>query len=104
MTTFGGTTLMFIMMYSILPDAEIAWRDTIVGALITSLLFLIGQYFFGLFLSRTNFDSAYGVAYSFIVVITGIFCAAYIMFLGVESTFFLLFSIDNEQYFNIKYI
>ncbi|WP_414530300.1 YihY/virulence factor BrkB family protein [Nodularia chucula] len=84
--TFGGTTLIFIMMYSILPDAEIAWRDTIVGALITSLLFLVGQYFFGLFLSRTDFGSAYGVAGSFVIVITWIFYAAHILFLGAEFT------------------
>ncbi|MEA5524543.1 YihY/virulence factor BrkB family protein [Nodularia spumigena] len=84
--TFGGTTLMFTMMYSILPDAEIAWRDTIVGALITSVLFLVGQYLFGQFLSRTNFGSAYGVAGSFVIVITWIFFAAHILFLGAEFT------------------
>ena len=84
--TFGGTTLMFTMMYSILPDAEIAWRDTIVGALITSVLFLVGQYLFGQFLSRTNFGSAYGVAGSFVIVITWIFFSAHILFLGAEFT------------------
>ncbi|MDB9375355.1 YihY/virulence factor BrkB family protein [Nodularia sphaerocarpa] len=84
--TFGGTTLMFVMMYSILPDAEIAWRDTIVGALITSVLFLVGQYLFGQFLSRTDFGSAYGVAGSFVIVITWIFYAAHILFLGAEFT------------------
>jgi membrane protein len=84
--TFGGTTLIFTMMYSILPDADIAWRDTIVGALITSVLFLVGQYFFGLFLSRTDFGSAYGVAGSFVIVITWIFYAAHILFLGAEFT------------------
>ena len=84
--TFIGTTLIFVMMYSILPDAEIAWRDTIVGALITALLFLVGQYFFGQFLSRTDFGSAYGVAGSFVIVITWIFYAAHILFLGAEFT------------------
>ena len=84
--TFGGTTLIFTMMYSILPDADIAWRDTTVGALITSVLFLVGQYFFGLFLSRTDFGSAYGVAGSFAIVITWIFYAAHILFLGAQFT------------------
>ncbi len=84
--TFIGTTFIFTMMYSILPDAEVAWRDTIVGALITSLLFLVGQYFFGQFLSRTDFGSAYGVAGSFVIVITWIFYAAHILFLGAEFT------------------
>ena len=84
--TFGGTTLIFTMMYSILPDADIAWRDTIVGALITALLFLVGQYLFGLFLGRSDFGSAYGVAGSFVIVITWIFYAAHILFLGAEFT------------------
>jgi membrane protein len=84
--TFGGTTLIFTMIYSILPDAEIAWRDTIVGALITALLFLVGQYLFGLFLGRSDFGSAYGVAGSFVIVITWIFYAAHILFLGAEFT------------------
>jgi membrane protein len=84
--TFTGTTLIFIMMYSILPDAEIAWRDTIVGSIITTLLFLVGQYFFGLFLGQTDFGSAYGVAGSFVIVITWIFYAAHILFLGAEFT------------------
>lgn len=84
--TFTGTTLIFIMMYSMLPDAEIAWRDTIVGAIITTLLFLVGQYFFGLFLGQTDFGSAYGVAGSFVIVITWIFYAAHILFLGAEFT------------------
>lgn len=84
--TFAVTTLIFIMMYSILPDAEIAWRDTIVGAIITALLFLVGQYFFGLFLRQTDFGSAYGVAGSFVIVITWIFYAAHILFLGAEFT------------------
>lgn len=52
------TTVIFALMYTLLPDAEIAWRDTLVGALITALLFLFGQFLFGLFLSQTDFGSA----------------------------------------------
>ena len=80
------TTVIFALMYTILPDAEIAWRDTLVGSLITALLFLFGQFLFGLFLSQTNFGSAYGVAGSFVIVITWIFYAAQILLLGAEFT------------------
>ncbi|MBF2008304.1 MAG: YihY/virulence factor BrkB family protein [Chlorogloeopsis fritschii C42_A2020_084] len=86
LVSFGTTTLVFVLMYTILPDAEIAWRDTVVGAAITALLFLIGQFFFRLFLSQTNFGSAYGVAGSFVIIITWIFYAAHILFLGAEFT------------------
>jgi membrane protein len=80
------TTIIFALMYTVLPDAEIAWRDTLVGAFITALLFLLGQFLFGLFLSQTNFGSAYGVAGSFVIVITWIFYAAQILLLGAEFT------------------
>ncbi|MDM9379768.1 YihY/virulence factor BrkB family protein [Chlorogloeopsis sp. ULAP01] len=86
LVSFGTTTLIFVLMYTILPDVEIAWRDTVVGAAITALLFLAGQFFFRLFLSQTNFGSAYGVAGSFVIIITWIFYAAHILFLGAEFT------------------
>ncbi|AFY75626.1 MAG: YihY/virulence factor BrkB family protein [Hydrococcus sp. C42_A2020_068] len=84
--SFGVTTLIFALMYAILPDAEIAWRDTLIGAIVTALLFLLGQFLFGLFLTQTNFGSAYGVAGSFVIVITWIFYAAHILLLGAEFT------------------
>jgi membrane protein len=84
--SFGMTTLVFAMIYTILPDAEIAWRDTVVGAIITALLFLVGQFLFGLFLRQTNYGSAYGVAGSFVIVITWVFYAAQVLLLGAEFT------------------
>jgi membrane protein len=74
------------ILTSSLPDAEIAWRDTAVGAVITAILFLIGQSLFGLFLRQTNFGSAYGVAGSFVILITWIYYAANILLLGAEFT------------------
>ncbi|MBF2062834.1 MAG: YihY/virulence factor BrkB family protein [Calothrix sp. C42_A2020_038] len=84
--SFGVTTFIFGAMFTILPDAEIAWRDTIVGAAITAILFLIGQSFFGLFLRQTNFGSAYGVAGSFVILITWVYYAAQVLLLGAEFT------------------
>ncbi|HAX77879.1 MAG TPA: YihY/virulence factor BrkB family protein [Cyanobacteria bacterium UBA11372] len=86
LVSFGMTTLIFALIYTILPDAEIAWRDTVVGAIITALLFLVGQLLFGLFLRQTNYGSAYGVAGSFVIVITWVFYAAQILLLGAEFT------------------
>lgn len=84
--TFAITSLVFGAMYTILPDAEIAWRDTIVGAVITAILFLVGQALFGLFLSQTDFGSAYGVAGSFVIVITWIYYAAQVLLIGATLT------------------
>jgi len=86
LVTFGVTTFIFGAIFTILPDAEITWRDTLVGAIITAILFLIGQSLFGLFLRQSNFGSAYGVAGSFVILITWIYYAANILLLGAEFT------------------
>ena len=84
--SFGVITLLFALIYTILPDAKVKWRDAFVGATITALLFMVGQFLFGLFLRQTEFGSAYGVAGSFLVIITWIYYAAHILFLGAEFT------------------
>ena len=83
---FGVITLLFALIYTILPDAKVKWHDAFVGATITALLFMVGQFLFGLFLRQTEFGSAYGVAGSFLVIITWIYYAAHILFLGAEFT------------------
>jgi len=86
LVSFGVITVLFASIYTILPDAKVAWRDTGVGAIFTTVLFMVGQFLFGLFLSRTDFASAYGVAGSFLIIITWIYYAAHILFLGAEFT------------------
>ncbi|WP_191756124.1 YihY/virulence factor BrkB family protein [Komarekiella delphini-convector] len=84
--SFSILALLFAAIYTILPDAQVAWRSTLVGAAITALLFMVGQFLFGLFLSQIDIGSAYGVAGSFVIVITWIYYAAHILFLGAEFT------------------
>jgi membrane protein len=84
--SFVIITLVFAAMYTILPDAKVAWRDAFVGATITAILFMIGQYLFSLFLNMTDFGSAYGFAGSVIIVITWIYYTAHILFIGAEFT------------------
>ncbi|WP_035991586.1 YihY/virulence factor BrkB family protein [Leptolyngbya sp. KIOST-1] len=84
--SFGVISAVFAAMYTILPDADIHWQDTLMGAMITALLFLLGQELFGLFLNWVDIGSAYGVAGSFLVVITWVFYAAQILFSGAAFT------------------
>lgn len=86
LVSLGMVTLLFAAIYTILPDAEVQWRDAFVGAIITAILFMLGQYLFGVFLSQTNFGSAYGVAGSFIIIITWIYYTSHILFIGAEFT------------------
>lgn len=84
--SFGLISAVFAAIYTILPDAEIHWRDTLIGAMLTAALFLIGQVLFGVFLTMVDVGSAYGVAGSFLIVITWIFYAALILFSGAVFT------------------
>ncbi|MUL39248.1 YihY/virulence factor BrkB family protein [Gloeocapsopsis dulcis] len=86
LVSFSMITVLFAAMYTVLPDAKVRWRDALVGSMFTTILFMLGQYFFGLFLGQTNFASAYGVAGSFLIIITWIYYAAHILFLGAEFT------------------
>jgi membrane protein len=79
-------TLLFAAIYTLLPDAKVTWKDALVGSTLTTVLFVIGQFLFGQVLSRTEFGSAYGIAGSFVILITWIYYAAHIFFLGAEFT------------------
>ena len=81
--------LSFIISLGILtflPDAKVKWRDAFVGATLTTTLFVLGQFLFWQFLNRTEFGSAYGIAGSFVIIITWIYYAAHILFIGAEFT------------------
>lgn len=82
--SFGVITLLFALIYKILPDAEIAWRDVWLGAAVTALLFTIGKYLLGLYLA--NAGSAYGAAGSLVVFLLWVYYSAQIIFFGAEFT------------------
>jgi len=86
LVTLTITILLITAMYSFLPDAKVAWKDALIGGTITAVLFMFGQYLFGLFLRQTNFGSAYGFASSFIVLVTWIYYSAHIFLFGADLT------------------
>ncbi|MEZ0311369.1 MAG: YihY/virulence factor BrkB family protein [Myxococcota bacterium] len=84
--SFIVTTLLFAMIYKVLPDANVRWRHTWVGAGITSLLFSIGKLLIGLYLGNASFGSTYGAAGALVVTIVWVYYSAQIMFFGAEFT------------------
>jgi membrane protein len=84
--SFGVITLLFAMIFKILPDAEIRWNDVWIGAAVTSLLFTIGKFVLGLYLGKSSAGSAYGAAGSLIVVLLWVYYSAQILFFGAEFT------------------
>lgn len=84
--SFGVITLLFAMIYRVLPDAKIAWGDVWIGAAITSLLFTIGKSLIGLYLGNSSVGSTYGAAGSFVVLLLWVNYSAQILFFGAEFT------------------
>jgi membrane protein len=80
-------TVLFALIYNILPSVKIAWSDVWIGAAITSLLFTIGKLLIGLYLGRSNVGSAFGAAGSLIVILVWIYYSAQIFLLGAEFTY-----------------
>ena len=84
--SFGVITLLFALIYKILPDAKIGWSDVWVGAAITAFLFTIGKGAIGLYLGNSSAASAYGAAGSFVVLLLWIYYSAQILLFGAEFT------------------
>lgn len=77
---------LFMVVFKILPDAVISWRDALIGAVFTSLLFLAGRYLIGLYLGRSNLGVTYGTAASIIVILTWVYYSSIILYFGAEFT------------------
>jgi membrane protein len=84
--SFGVITLLFAMIFKVLPDVKIAWRDVWIGAIITALLFNLGKYLLGLYLGRSSVTSAYGAAGSLVIVLLWVYYSAQILFFGAKVT------------------
>jgi membrane protein len=85
-TSFAVVTLMFAMIYKLLPDVRIAWNDVWIGATATSVLFTIGKVLIGLYLGKSSIASAYGAAGSLVIMLVWVYYSAQILFLGAEFT------------------
>jgi len=79
-------TLLFAMIYKLLPDVRITWRDVWIGALATAFLFTVGELLIGLYLGRTSVGSAYGAAGSLVVFVIWVYYSGQILLLGAEFT------------------
>lgn len=86
LVSFGVVTLLFALLFKVLPDAKIAWRDVWLGAAATALLFTIGKYLIGLYLATSSTTSAYGAAGSLVFLLAWIYYSSLTLFFGAEFT------------------
>ncbi len=77
---------LFAAIFRILPDASIAWRDAVIGGIVTGLLFVVGKTLIGVYLGRSEPGSAYGAAGALAAILVWIYYSAIIVLLGAEFT------------------
>ena len=84
--TFLAVTVLFALIFKLLPDTQVRWRDVWIGAVATAVLFTIGKLLIGLYLGKSAVGSAYGAAGSLVVLLVWIYYSAQILFFGAELT------------------
>lgn len=84
--SFLVITLLFAMIFKILPDVKIRFRDVWIGALFTSALFLLGKLLVGLYITKADIATTYGAAGSVVVMLVWIYYSSQIFFFGAEFT------------------
>jgi membrane protein len=84
--SFAVVVLLFAMIYRVLPDVEISWKDVWAGAAFTAVLFTIGKFLIGFYLGHSSVASVYGAAGSLVVVLLWIYYSSQILFFGAEFT------------------
>jgi len=83
---FGLTTLVFAMIYKLMPRVKVQWHDVWLGALVTSLLFTVGKFLIGLYIGKSGVASGFGAAGSLVIVFIWVYYSAQIFLVGAEFT------------------
>jgi membrane protein len=86
LVSVGLITLLFALIYKMLPDVDIAWRDVWIGAGMTAVLFTLGKFLLGLYLGRAGVTSPYGAAGSLVLVLLWVYYSGLIFLFGAAFT------------------
>ena len=84
--TLSVTTLIFGVIFKVLPDAEIKWKDVIAGALATAILFMLGKLGISFYISKSEVGSTYGTAGSLVILLLWVYYSSIILYFGAEFT------------------
>lgn len=84
--SFGAIALLFALIFKVVPDVHITWRDVAIGAVLTAVLFKFGEYALGIYFERSDPTSAFGAAGSVILLLLWVYYSVQILFLGAEFT------------------
>jgi membrane protein len=79
-------TLLFSIIFKVLPAGKIRWRDVWQGALVTAILFMLGRFAISFYISKSDFGNTYGAAGSLVVLLVWVYYSSLILYFGVEFT------------------
>ncbi|MCU7551134.1 YihY/virulence factor BrkB family protein [Chitinophagaceae bacterium LB-8] len=82
--TLGMATLLFAIIFKILPDARLKWKDVWPGAIVTAILFMIGRFAISFYIGKSDIGSAYGAAGSLVVLLVWVYYSSLILYFGAE--------------------
>jgi membrane protein len=83
---FAIISTLFAIIFKVLPDAKIHWKDAFVGAGFTAALFLIGKLLIGLYISKSDIGITYGAAASIVLILLWVYYSSIILYFGAEFT------------------
>lgn len=83
---FVVITTLFAIIFKVLPDAKIRWKDTFIGATFTACLFLLGKFLIGFYLGNSNIGVTYGAAASVVIILLWVYYTSIILYFGAEFT------------------
>lgn len=77
-------TILFALLFKVMPDVRVRWREVALGAAVTALLFTLGRYVIALYLGHSTVASIYGAAGSLVALLVWVYYSCAILFFGVE--------------------
>jgi membrane protein len=86
LVSLAAITVLFTMIFKVLPDVKIAWRDVWLGGFVTAVLFNAGKFLIGLYIARSSITSVYGAVGSLIIILAWVYYSALILFFGAQLT------------------
>ena len=95
--SLGLSTVVFALIYKIMPRVSIEWRDVWIGSAVTSVMFTLGKFLIGLYIGRSGVASGYGAAGSFAVLLLWVYYSAQIFFMGAEFTWVFAHAVGSRK-------
>ncbi len=83
---FVVISVLFGVIFKVLPDAKIKWRDVVAGAIATAVLFMLGKFAISFYITKTKVSSSYGTAGSLVVLLVWVYYSSVILYFGAEFT------------------